>query len=113
MSEIFRHLQDKTAYITQKGYLQQAIFAITTFDYNYQDSIRFPFYKVRLHIIALFVSVTSLVRDEAVMSYADLLSLVGKAAEERDLNTACDDPLYIYLYDFLRTKTTTKRELTT
>ena len=47
------------------------------------------------------------------MSYADLLSLAGKAAEERDLNTACDDPLKIYLYDFLRTKTTTKRELTT
>ena len=36
----------------------------------------------------------------------------SKAAKERetDLNTACDDPLSIYLYDFRKIKTTTKKK---
>ena len=116
------------------------MFAITTFDYNYRDSIRFPFYKVRLHIIALFVSVTSTFKGRGgnVVSRSRLLwakpypryqrykhltetgnrarkvsgSQGSKAAKERetDLNTACDDPLSIYLYDFRKIKTTTKKK---
>ena len=116
------------------------MFAITTFDYNYRDSIRFPFYNVRLHIIALFVSLTSIFKGRGgnVVSRSRLLwakpypgyqrykdlketgnrarkvsgSLGSKAAEERetDLNTACDDPLSIYLYDFRKKKTTTKKK---
>ena len=117
------------------------MFAITTFHYNYRDSIRFPFYKVRLHITALFVSVTSIFKGRGgnvvstsrllwakpypgYQKYKDLTetgnrarkvsgSQGSKVAEERetDLNTACDDPLSIYLYD--QKKTTKKKKLTT